>query len=65
VASVFAEASLLALFKQIREDCLYCSTMLSVGFVKSHHVDENDMTFVHEKIAEQIKALGLACPTTY
>ena len=58
MASVFAEPPFLSLFEEITEDILDSLAVIEIGFIKCHHVDENDVPLVHEKVAEQIKPFG-------
>jgi hypothetical protein len=44
------------------EDCPNSSSMFHVCLVKRHHVHEDYVAFVHEKVAEEIKRLCFANP---
>lgn len=62
MAPILAIPSLLAFSEELLEYGLYLATMVRVRLIKGHHVDEDDMAFVHEEVAEEIEGFGFADP---
>ena len=60
MTSVLAIPSLFSFFKQVTEYSFYSLSMYEVCLVKSHHVYEDHVPFVHEEVAEEIEGFGLA-----
>jgi len=57
---ILAEATFPSFLVQIAEDDIDRPPVFWVGLVENHHVDEDDMSLMHEKVAEQIKPLRFA-----
>jgi hypothetical protein len=49
---IFAVTPFPPLVEQLLKDSLDGFPVPSIRFVKRHHVHENDMSFVHEEVAE-------------
>jgi len=52
---VFTVTALSPFLKQLLKYSLHGGPVPGIRFVKRHHVHEDDMPFVHEEVAEQIK----------
>jgi hypothetical protein len=55
MTAILAVTTLPTLFKQIPKYCFYGLSMCRIRLVKRHHVDEDNMAFVHEEVTEQIE----------
>jgi len=60
MATILAVSSFLSRLKQVVKDVLYGFPMRRVCLVKGKHVDEDDVSLVHEEVAEQIKVVSFA-----
>jgi hypothetical protein len=62
VTPVLAIPPLPSLFEEIAEDGLHGLPVCNVGFVKGHHVDEDDVSLVHEEVAEEVEVFCFGYP---
>jgi len=59
---VLAITPLLSFLKQVAKNGLHGLSVRNVGLVKGHHIDEDDVSLVHEEVAEEVEVLGFGDP---
>ena len=59
---ILAVTPLLSLLEQIAKDGLHRLPVRDIGLIKSHHVDKDDVPFVHEEVAEEVEIFRLGYP---
>ena len=60
MTAIFAITPLLTFLEQVVKDVLYSFPMCRIRFVEREHVDEDDMSLMHEEVTEQIEIICLA-----
>jgi hypothetical protein len=62
MAPILAVSPFSSFFKQYLEYRLNGLSVPRIRLIERHHVHEDDVTFMHKEVAEQIEGFVFACP---